>query len=102
MDGRAKNEEAAERLGANLRGIRRRAGFSQETLASRCRLHRTEIGLIEKGKRVPRVDTLMRIAGGLEVSVEMMLVGIEWLPAPPPPPPVGFMVQPERGSSHVD
>lgn len=102
MDGRARDEDAARRLGANLLKIRRRSGFSQDALADRCRLHRTEIGLIEKGRRIPRVDTLMRIAGGLEVSVGLLVEGIEWLPAPPQPPPVGFIVQCEKRSSHVD
>jgi hypothetical protein len=31
----------------------------------RCSLHRTEIGLLERGARVPRIDTLSKIATGL-------------------------------------
>jgi hypothetical protein len=36
---------------------------------------------------------MIRIAGALEVKAEVLLSGIEWLPAPPAPPPVGFVVQ---------
>jgi transcriptional regulator with XRE-family HTH domain len=92
MDGRGRDEGTALAFGRNLVKARRRAGFSQETLATRCLLHRTEIGNIENGRRIPRVDTMIRIAGALEVKAEVLLSGIEWLPAPPPPP-VGFVVQ---------
>lgn len=93
MDGRGRGEATALAFGKNLVEARRHAGFSQEKPATRCRLHRTEIGKIEKGRRIPRVDTMMRIAGALEVKADVLLSGIEWLPAPPPPPPVGFVFQ---------
>lgn len=92
-DGRRRDEATANRLGRNLRAARRRLGLSQEELAARCSLHRTEIGNIENGRRMPRVDTLMRLAGALEVRAEDLLRGIEWLPPPPPLPPVGWVVQ---------
>lgn len=93
MDGRTVDEEAARRFAQNLLATRRRAGRSQEELAALCGLHRTSIGLVEQGRRLPRVDTLMKLAGALEVNVEELLLGIEWLP-PPPTAPVGFVVQP--------
>ncbi len=93
MDGRGRDEATAFAFGRNLVKARRHAGFSQEKLAIRCLLHRTEIGNIENGRRIPRVDTMIRIAGALEVKADVLLAGIEWLPAPPPPPPVGFTFQ---------
>jgi transcriptional regulator with XRE-family HTH domain len=86
------------RFGENLAKVRRRAGFSQEELAKRCSLHRTALGKIENGHRIPRVDTLMRLAGALEVKAEVLLEGIQWLPSPPPPPPVGFVIQHSVGT----
>jgi transcriptional regulator with XRE-family HTH domain len=56
-----------DRLGRNVFMARRRAGFSQEKLAARAGLHRTEISMLENGERMPRVDTLMKLAGALEV-----------------------------------
>jgi len=44
-------------------------------------LHRTEIGMLERGVRLPRVDTLIKLAGALEVSVDDLVEGIEWTPA---------------------
>lgn len=84
MDGRTRDEAAARRFGRNLFMARRRAGFSQEELAARCSLHRTEIGLVENGRRVPRVDTLMKLAGALGVGADELLRGIEWTPPPLP------------------
>lgn len=43
--------EFARRFGENLRRIREGAGLLQEALRLRCSLHRTEIGLLERGTR---------------------------------------------------
>lgn len=83
MDGRHVDREAARRLGKNLWSARRRAGFSQEDLGTLACLHRTEVGLVESGGRLPRIDTLMKLAAALEVRVETLLEGIEWLPPGP-------------------
>lgn len=96
MDGRRADREAAERIGRNLWRARRRAGFSQEELGALCSLHRTEIGHLEQGRRIPRVDTLMKIAAVLEVGVEHLLHGIEWIP-PGPRASGSFAVQAEAG-----
>jgi transcriptional regulator with XRE-family HTH domain len=83
MDGRHVDRDAAGLLGRNLWRARRRAGFSQEELGALCGLHRTEIGFIENGKRLPRVDTLMKLAGALDLGVEALVAGIEWIPPGP-------------------
>lgn len=72
----------AVRFGKNLRSCRKRAELSQEDLGYRCSLHRTEIGLLERGARVPRIDTLIKIASGLNVRIDCkLLAGISWTPA---------------------
>lgn len=91
MDGRKVDREMAERLGRNVFLARRRASLSQEELGARSSLHRTEIGMVERGERLPRVDTLMKIAGALEVRPEALLRGIEWI-APAPPARGSFLV----------
>jgi transcriptional regulator with XRE-family HTH domain len=72
----------ADRFGENLRRVRRREGLSQERLAVRASLHRTEIGLLENGERVPRIDTLIQLAGAMVVPPGELLDGIDWMPAP--------------------
>lgn len=73
--------EVAERFGENLRRLRKGAGISQEALGLRCSLHRTEIGLLERGARVPRIDTLIKIASGLGIHPNALMAGISWTPA---------------------
>lgn len=70
----------AERFGRNLKRARKAAGLSQEAAAFRAGLHRTEIGLLERGERTPRIDTAAKLAGALGVSAAELLVGIEWTP----------------------
>lgn len=70
----------AARFGKNLANERRAAGVSQEELGYRASLHRTEIGLLERGERTPRIDTVVKVAGGLDVSVEALVSGIDWQP----------------------
>jgi transcriptional regulator with XRE-family HTH domain len=73
MDGRRVDEAAARRLGRNLFMARRRAGFSQEELGALACLHRTEVGFIESGRRLPRVDTLLKLSSALDVRPEELL-----------------------------
>jgi len=53
---------------ANLRMHRLRLGLSQEALAELCDLHRTEISLLERRKRSPRLETLVSLTHGLQLS----------------------------------
>ncbi|MGA7965555.1 MAG: helix-turn-helix transcriptional regulator [Gammaproteobacteria bacterium] len=68
----------AERFGANLFLLRRRAGFSQEELARYAALHRTEIGLLEHGRRLARVDTVVKLSGSLSVTPGELFTGVGW------------------------
>lgn len=72
--------KVARRFGANLVRCRQRAGLSQEELGDRADLHRTAIGLLEKGARVPRIDTLVKLSVALRVEPDDLLAGIAWEP----------------------
>jgi len=72
--------EVARRFGDNLVRCRKRAGLSQEELGFRASLHRTQVGILERGARSPRIDTLVKLAGALDVSVDELLDGIAWRP----------------------
>jgi transcriptional regulator with XRE-family HTH domain len=73
----------AEKFGRNLFMTRRRAGLSQEQLAALASLHRTEIGMLERGIRLPRIDTLVKLMGALETDADELLDGLEWLRGAP-------------------
>jgi transcriptional regulator with XRE-family HTH domain len=70
----------ARQFGENLRRARRRADLSQEKLGFLSSLHRTEIGLLERGARIPRIDTLVKIASALGIAPDELIEGIEWTP----------------------
>ena len=72
--------EVSDRFAANLVRIRKEADLSQEELAIMASIHRTEISLLERGVRLPRLDTLIKIAASLEVTADELLAGIGWSP----------------------
>ena len=70
----------ADQLGANLACCRRQAKLSQEELAVMASLRRTAVGQIERGERVCRVDTLVKLAGSLDIPPGDLLDGMGWEP----------------------
>jgi transcriptional regulator with XRE-family HTH domain len=66
-----------EQLARNLCARRKQLGLSQEALAERCDLDRTEISLLERSRRSPKLDTIVVLARALELgSVGELLEGI--------------------------
>ena len=70
----------AAQFGDNLKRVRKEADLSQDELSVRASVHRTEISQLERGLRVARIDTLIKLASSLEASPAELLVGIEWRP----------------------
>ncbi len=64
----------------NLRKARKAKGISQEELGFRCDLHRTEISLLERGGREPRLGTIVKLSGSLDTTPEQLCEGVIWLP----------------------
>jgi transcriptional regulator with XRE-family HTH domain len=67
-----------QRFAANLRRARTKVGISQEELARRCDLHRTEVSLLERAGREPRLGTITKLAGSLGTTPEVLCEGITW------------------------
>lgn len=67
-----------DRFAVNLRRARDVAGISQEELADRCELHRTEVSLLERGGREPRLGTMVKLATALGTTPEELCKGISW------------------------
>lgn len=68
----------SRRFGLNLVLLRSRAGFSQHYAAERSGLHRTEISLLENGKRMPQLDTIVKLAGAIDAEPDELLTGMSW------------------------
>jgi len=63
-------------LGRRIVKLRRTRGFSQESFAEECGLHRTAMGLLERGKSIPRLDTLLLISRGLGITLSRFFSGV--------------------------
>lgn len=72
--------DIAGRFGDNLARCRKLADMSQDELSVRASVHRTEISQLERGLRVARIDTLVKLSGSLEVDPGELLEGIAWRP----------------------
>jgi transcriptional regulator with XRE-family HTH domain len=70
--------DIAAQFGDNLIRQRKLADVSQDELSFRASVHRTEISQLERGLRIPRIDTVIKLAASLEIEVQELLVGINW------------------------
>jgi DNA-binding XRE family transcriptional regulator len=70
--------QVAAIVGPRIRRVRRGLDMSQENPADNAGIHRTQITAIEWGEQLPRLDTLIRLAGGLGVSPGVLIDGIVW------------------------
>jgi transcriptional regulator with XRE-family HTH domain len=64
-------------LGKRLRDLRAEQGFSQEAFADHCGLHRTAMSLIERGKRIPSLRTLLTVSQGFGLSLSELLQDVD-------------------------
>jgi transcriptional regulator with XRE-family HTH domain len=89
---RAELARILAQFGENVRGLREQKEreterrYGQEKLAGDARLHRTEIGKIERAEVEPRLTTLLILADGLGVTLND-LVGDLPVPKERKPPP---------------
>lgn len=60
------------KFGIKVRQMRLEKGFSQETFADRCGLHRTYIGAVERGERNISIENIERIAKALKVPISLL------------------------------
>lgn len=64
-------------LGSRIRELRRKKGFSQESFADHCGLHRTYMGGIERGEHNLTIQTALTISKGLGITLSQLVSGIE-------------------------
>ena len=71
----------AERFSANLVWFRHQAGLTQQELADRVGMNRVVLSALEQGRRLPRLDTILRLVAGLEVRNCDLVAWMWWDPA---------------------
>jgi transcriptional regulator with XRE-family HTH domain len=64
-------------LGRAIARLRRAAGYSQEAFALTCKVHRTYMTGIERGKHNVSLDILDRIARGLRIDTGVLMTEAE-------------------------
>lgn len=78
-------------VGRRVRELRTRAGMTQERLAERAEISVSFLSMIERGERSPHLETLDRLAYGLNVPVEALFrtgfEGLDLLGVVDPPDP---------------
>lgn len=68
-----KEEKYFQKLGLKIKQLREQKGLDQKSFAFDCEIGRTQLYMIENGKTNPRLLTLMKIAKGLDISVDELL-----------------------------
>ncbi|HEX5269943.1 MAG TPA: helix-turn-helix transcriptional regulator [Gemmataceae bacterium] len=67
--------------------IRRRRlaiGLGQEALADKAGLHRTHVSLLERGKRMPTLQVVKKLAAGLDTTMASLMEELERAENEPP------------------
>ena len=65
-----------ESIGKNIRTYRIRKKLRQEDLAELSDLSVTYIGMVERGEKIPALETFIRILNALEVSADVILADV--------------------------
>lgn len=60
--------ETTRVFGERVRDRRMALDLSQEAAAVRCGIHWTQLGKVERGQRSLRLETIVKIAAGLEID----------------------------------
>ena len=60
-------------FGERVRQLRKEKGISQEELSFRADLHRTYIGMIERGEKNITLINIEKIAKALEISIDKLM-----------------------------
>lgn len=66
----------ARAVGQRIKAAREKKGLTQEELAARVEISPTHVSVIERGTKIPRMDTFVAIANVLEVSADSLLVDV--------------------------
>lgn len=63
-------------IGKRIRKYREAKGWRQEDFAEKIGLSVTYTGMIERGEKIPKLETFITIANALEVSADLLLADV--------------------------
>jgi ribosome-binding protein aMBF1 (putative translation factor) len=64
-------------LGFRIRELRSKQGYSQESFADKCGLHRTFMGTIERGESNLSFSNVVKVSQGLGITLSQLVSGID-------------------------
>lgn len=66
------NKELSQNFGKIIRELRNEKKLSQEELGFQSNLHRTYIGMIERGEKNITLENIEKLSKGLDVSMKLI------------------------------
>lgn len=69
-------------LGDRIAYLRREKGYTQAQLAQLLHISASALGMYEQGRRIPGAEVLVELSRQLQVSVDYLLTGKDYLPSP--------------------
>jgi transcriptional regulator with XRE-family HTH domain len=66
-----------QRFGNIIRRRRKLLGLGQEALADKASLHRTHVSLLERGKRMPSLEVIRKLAAALATTMAALMEELE-------------------------
>ena len=63
-------------MGRRIRFFREERKWSQEVFSEKLGLSLTYIGMIERGEKIPKLETFIKITNTLGVSADQLLAGV--------------------------
>jgi transcriptional regulator with XRE-family HTH domain len=66
-----------QQFGSLIRRRRLDAGLGQEALADKAGLHRTHVSLLERGKRMPSLQVIKKLAAALDTTMASLMEELE-------------------------
>ena len=63
-------------IGKRIRTCREQKGWTQQAFAEKVAISIAYTGMIERGEKIPKLETFIRIANVLEVSADLLLADV--------------------------
>ncbi|MBN1694868.1 helix-turn-helix transcriptional regulator [candidate division WOR-3 bacterium] len=71
-----KKREILVKFGKKVREERKKLGYSQEVLAEKAGVHRTYIGMIERGEKNITLANIQKVSKALKVKISKLTEGL--------------------------
>ena len=71
--------EPTRQFASNVQRAMAEQGLAADEVANRADLSLNHLNLILRGERTVQLDTLVKLAGALDVPPEQLLEGVEWV-----------------------